>query len=1381
MRYSFLGDDSEYLAYFKLDYQSGDLHLSDTKVLDREEICQFDAKCVKELKIAIQSLRTQLFRKVFVNIDIVDINDHSPVFKQNRTTVTISESVQIPSVFPLPSATDRDKGGNNSLQEYEIVPADGPFELSYSKDRPNLMLRVVKQLDHEDTESFFVRIIARDGGRPPREGVLYAEIVVEDENDNAPRFTQTSYEKTIDETVKQGAVLLTLTATDADSGKNGDVRYTLSPLQAAEIHEMFSLDAESGELKLVGDLQKAEKDKYLVGVEARDRADQPFTTQTWVTITVEDTINSPPRLILSTLSSEDFASTSEYANLGVAVAHLQVKDTDRGPNGIVDCNLTTPGYFELQSMDVKEYKVIVARQLDREDISIHNLTVSCYDAGSPVLNRSKSFQVHITDENDETPTFTQSAFRASFEENNREGQAIVTVTATDNDDPETKNAEITYSLRDDHNKTFDIVPESGTIIALKSFDYEEEKKINLTVVAQDNGIPKRSAVASVIITILDVNDKAPKFALDRFTVSVSEYASPGHVIGEISAQDTEKGENGLVEITIVPGSARRLRQNYDGGHISSGNRHNPSFGDFEDISDDALPFVMRFNGSIVLTKPVDHETCSQYQFEVLATDKGTPAMSSAAGVVIQIQDENDNPPRIVHPNVSETVFTAYAGREAPKTLTVFEVRDADSGSNGLVTYTITARNDSGRFEIDQLSGAVKRTKDLTGTDSGVYKLSVMVRDAGIPPLSDVRTLLIHVSGAANGTAGSSSDNEERYVVIAISLVCVTVLLSVTIVLVIVVMRRLDRRRKLHGGQAGRHVTGRAGSRGPIHIQNSAFMDPVKMDNFKNDQADRHGGSVGGNDGRDQEKRMNDAQFGFSPSTGSISSKKDGGDGGYQGHQVNNLNLPAEASREGDLDLEALQLRHVLLQTYQEAQARAPVPEDGASDSSGDTITSDSGRGGSDEDISNANAAAGNSMDDSRPGHNASFLSNSSTLGQNGSLKSSVRPPAKDPLRASSSSRRKHVTFQDMDRFRSTVRSQSATSDLRQASSTSSADSEDTVTLVRGPLAQAHAPPRSGSSMTSFGPGSALGGPRPRGHQNPLTEMNIPVNTSTSSNSSSLSPRGGDGSGPGISGGIRRDNPAYNSFGGYPQAKNNPRGPSSTIGRDSPVLQTFLPSSMQQPPFSNMTSPRLPFYEGGDTTDSLPRAWRDSPRSNTSSNNLNSSNSSSNNLPLSSRQQQLQINQLQQPYVQMSSPRDRLNPQPHPALPKVSLSARNSPRSPDPQMSRGHESLPTSPRVNSPTPLLPPRESVAMDNMNKNINHNSLLGNDSKNFRSYQQQYPHSNNKMASFLGGRDWTTDSIATTEDCDDQRSTTTSGSYTIDNEEDYLTLEFKPKDVVV
>ena len=717
MRYNFLGTDAEYLDYFNLDSMTGDLHLSNSKLLDREEICPFDTRCVKQLQIAIQSIRTQFFRKVTVDIDVQDINDHAPVFKQNSTVVTISESVQISRAFPLPSATDRDKGGNNSLQGYELVPSDVPFELSYSKDRPNLMLRVVRKLDYEDTESYSVRIIARDGGNPPNEGILYAEIVVEDVNDNEPVFTQDSYEKTIDETVEQGSVLLTLTATDADSGRNGEVRYNLSPLQAAEILEMFSVDEVSGELRLEGDLQAADTDTYRVSVEARDRGDQTFKENALVIITIKNTINNPPRLVLSTLSSnQDYSSTSEYANLGVAVAHLEVKDTDRGPNGIVFCNLTTPGFFELQSMDVKEYKVIVARELDRETTSIHNLTISCFDAGEPPLRSYKSFQVHVTDENDEGPEFDRPAFRASMSENNAKGQEILTVTATDADDPETKNGQIKYSLRDVHRDDFAIDPQSGTISARRSFDYESNKTVNFTVVAQDGGVPIRSALASVMVTILDVNDHVPQFSQKRYALRVSEYTSPEDLVGDISATDNEKGDNGRVEIKIIPGSARRRRLHFDADLASSlsGNDNSRFLNDFEDINDDALPFDLRINGSIVLTKPVDHETCSQYQFEVLATDKGDPPLSSAASVVIDIVDENDNPPRILHPNTSEAVFTAYPGRQAPETLTVFEVRDEDSGSNGFITYTITARNDSGRFEIDSTKGTVRRARTLIG-------------------------------------------------------------------------------------------------------------------------------------------------------------------------------------------------------------------------------------------------------------------------------------------------------------------------------------------------------------------------------------------------------------------------------------------------------------------------------------------------------------------------------------------------------------------------------------------------------------------------------------------------------------------------------------------
>ncbi|KAH9507837.1 Protocadherin-9 [Bulinus truncatus] len=866
MRYNFLGEDSQSSTLFTLDNRTGVLKVSD-RVLDREVICPYYADCVLELQIAIQSTQTQFFRKVTVNVDIVDINDNAPQFKVNQTTLTISESVQVPSTFPLPSAQDKDTGFNNSLREYELVPKEGPFELVYSLPSSNLMLKVLRELDREAVGKYSLKIVARDGGAPPREGALLLDVVVEDVNDNPPVFTKDTYSKVVDETVAPGTVLASLTAIDADSGKNGQVRYSLSRRQPTSVLSMFSIGDRSGDLRLTGDFQTAETEVYKIDVEASDQGEPPFTATTTVTITVQDTINSPPKLVVSYLSSNDFSSVSEYASLGVAVAHILVKDTDRGPNGIVQCNLTSAGgYFELQSYDVKEYKVIVAKPLDRETASVHNVTVDCYDAGVPSLGTSRTLQVKVTDENDNAPEFADNQMQIRVKENNPVGLQIARLTALDKDDPDTGNGRVTYRILDSIDGELVIDPDSGVVKAMTSYDFEKRRVINFTVLAEDGGIPRRTAKLEVTVYVIDENDNAPTFAQSRFTISVSEYAQPGTLIGEITASDSDSAENGQFQISLVPGSGRSRKS----GSSIADQMTSAAEANYEGVDDSDLPFLVRPNGSLILVNQVDYEATSSFEFEVEVRDKGTPLLSNTATVVVEVRDENDNAPQILHPNVSEIVFTALTGSETPEELMRFEVVDRDTGENGRVVFTVVSRNDSGRFSVDE-TGNVMRTKSFTANDAGTYKLTISIKDSGNPPLNDFRTLFIHVLGG-NGTSTGHGGSNDQYIVIALTLVCITVLLSVTILLVIIIMKRLDRRRK-----SSRHHMEVSG--GAMQFHNSrvvtAFVDPVKMDNFHHHEPDderAYRDKVGDEDRG--EKKMNDSHFGFSPSTGSINKCND---------------------------------------------------------------------------------------------------------------------------------------------------------------------------------------------------------------------------------------------------------------------------------------------------------------------------------------------------------------------------------------------------------------------------------------------------------------------------------------------------------------------------
>ncbi|PVD34577.1 hypothetical protein C0Q70_05853 [Pomacea canaliculata] len=115
LRYSFLASDSDHVGLFRLNEATGELRTAPQGRLDREAVCPFLTQCLLSLQVAIQSTLDQFFRKVSVNINVTDINDNSPVFPAPSTSVVVSESVQVPSSFPLPSAQDLDTGPHHSL------------------------------------------------------------------------------------------------------------------------------------------------------------------------------------------------------------------------------------------------------------------------------------------------------------------------------------------------------------------------------------------------------------------------------------------------------------------------------------------------------------------------------------------------------------------------------------------------------------------------------------------------------------------------------------------------------------------------------------------------------------------------------------------------------------------------------------------------------------------------------------------------------------------------------------------------------------------------------------------------------------------------------------------------------------------------------------------------------------------------------------------------------------------------------------------------------------------------------------------------------------------------------------------------------------------
>ena len=95
---------------------------------------------------------------------------------------------------------------------------------------------------------------------------------------------------------------------------------------------------------------------------------------------------------------------------------------------------------------------------------------------------------------------------------------------------------------------------------MKSLDYETSPQINLTIVATDQGTPRRTAKSHLELTVLDLNDQKPKFTQASFSIQVSEATPTGQMVGDLKANDFESGQNGQFDVTVVPGTVSFIEQ-----------------------------------------------------------------------------------------------------------------------------------------------------------------------------------------------------------------------------------------------------------------------------------------------------------------------------------------------------------------------------------------------------------------------------------------------------------------------------------------------------------------------------------------------------------------------------------------------------------------------------------------------------------------------------------------------------------------------------------------------------------------------------------------------------------------------------------------------------
>ncbi|XP_030648014.1 protocadherin gamma-A12-like [Chanos chanos] len=434
-----------------------------------------------------------------------------------------------------------------------------------------------------------------------------------------------------------------------------------------------------------------------------------------ISLRIQDINDNPPKFLNDLISLE----ITEAAVKGTRFPLEEAHDADIGQNTVQGYSLEKNDYFILsvrENADGGKYgELVLDKELDREQNHEVNLILTATDGGMPPKTGTALIHVTVLDANDNVPVFTQDVYKVGLQENAAVGTVVTAVNATDAD--EGANGEITYEfsrISDKAAKLFLIDKTTGQIKLRGELDYEEETYYELRVQAKDSS--GLASSAKIIIEVVDVNDNAPKIVIKSLNDPLPESVDRGTEVGIINVQDKDSGSNGQVRCSVKHTVPFKL---------------NPSIKNYY---------------SLITTAELDREQVKDYNITITATDAGNPPLSSSKTIHLKISDVNDNPP--VFEEHSYSAFVMENNKPGASICSV-SAKDPDWKQNGTVFYTLMSSEVNGIpvssfLSINRELGVIHAVKSFDHEQLRGFKVQVLARDNGSPPLSSNVTLSVFV-------------------------------------------------------------------------------------------------------------------------------------------------------------------------------------------------------------------------------------------------------------------------------------------------------------------------------------------------------------------------------------------------------------------------------------------------------------------------------------------------------------------------------------------------------------------------------------------------------------------------------------------------------------
>ena len=601
--------------------------ISTKKNLDRESIkgCRGNKFCEVVLVVGLYGVET--IQMIKVSIEILDINDNRPYFKQQKVYLNISESSALNNTYLLPSAIDLDSPVNG-VSSYTLLDSSNTFSLQQNKHKisfKNFEVRLLlkKKLDRESIPSYFISLKASDPSPvilpsfsyfsdsqkqrhnqlSPPSNTIDIEISVLDSNDNRPRFFNEPYEKSVPEGLKLHTKLLKVEAADADHGANGHVTFSFSR-QTNSLHgNFFAIDSENGEISLKGNLDYEKTQKHQLVVIAKDHGKNFLTAETVVLVKVIDENDNVPSIKIHTANVGDIrGSANEYSDesdnlifkANTPWENIGAKNFQKGKN-----------FTNYETNDLNNQKKIYRDWFVNhtgQAISFERLIARRTEVFEDAVLFTFAAHVHVNDPD------------AGF--NGETNCSLVQLDASQ-----------TLPLSLEQFAMLQSKPSSGNHLRIVKqnrheyhvetatlFDREKNAQYTTIITCQDLGTPPKYSQQVLIVDVLDVNDCVPTFEKQHYNATMLENNSINSSVLYIKAFDNDIGNNSLLKYSFFK--------------EASGFFH-----------------INEQTGSITAIKSIDRERFKSFRFTVLAEDQGTPALTGSCFLEIHIKDTNDQAPK----------------------------------------------------------------------------------------------------------------------------------------------------------------------------------------------------------------------------------------------------------------------------------------------------------------------------------------------------------------------------------------------------------------------------------------------------------------------------------------------------------------------------------------------------------------------------------------------------------------------------------------------------------------------------------------------------------------------------------------------------------------